>query len=108
MKEYKIGVIGTEEAIMGFVALGVDPFPLTEEKDVHAVIEKINQGEYAAVFITEDWAARVRNDLDEAFENAALPAIVTVPSPKGATKEGLSNLKKIVEQAIGSDILFNN
>jgi len=106
--EYKIGMIGTEEAIMGFIALGVKCFPIKENAEIVDIIQSIKADQFGAIFITEDWAGRVRSELDTAFEREALPAIVTVPSPQGATKEGLSNLKKIVEQAVGSDILFNN
>lgn len=107
-QNYKIGVIGSEEAIMGFIPLGVTCLPIAEESDIEEIIQTLKSDLFAAVFITEDWAMRVRSNLDEAFKNEALPALVTVPSPKGATKAGLANLKKIVEQAIGSDILFNN
>ncbi len=108
MEDYKVAIIGTEEAIMGFYALGVECFPITEDNEIESIIEKINAGRFAAVFITEDWAERVRTKVDQAFQDAALPAVVTVPSPQGATKAGLTNLRKIVEQAVGSDILFNN
>ena len=45
--------------------------------------------------------------LDE-YKERALPAIVSVPSPKGTTGAAMKNLKKIVEQAVGSDILFKD
>lgn len=107
MAEYKIGIIGTEEAIAGFAGLGVIPFSMKEEADIDGHIETIKNDDFAALFITEDWAIRVREQLDKHFEREPLPAIVTVPSPQGATDAGLANLRKIVEQAVGSDILFN-
>jgi V/A-type H+/Na+-transporting ATPase subunit F len=107
-QNYKIGVIGSEEAIMGFIPLGVTCLPIKEKEEIDEIINTLKSDQFAAVFITEEWATRVRSSLDEAFKNEALPALVTVPSPQGATKDGLANLKKIVEQAIGSDILFNN
>jgi V/A-type H+/Na+-transporting ATPase subunit F len=107
MQDYKIGIIGTEEAVAGFMALGVTCFPITQDDEIKEIINQIKNDAFAAIFITEDWAIRVRNQIDEAFRDAALPAVVTVPSPGGATKAGLENLKKIVEQAVGSDILFN-
>lgn len=104
---YQIGIIGSEEAIMGFIPLGVVCFPVREDGDIAEIAAKIRSGRFAAVFITEDWAERARPVLDAAFSNEALPAVVTVPSPRGATGAGLAALKKIVEQAVGSDILFN-
>ena len=108
MNDYKIGIIGTEEVVMGFHALGVSCFAISEDEQIDSIIEKIRTDNFAAIFITEDWAQRIRTKVDQALQGAALPAVVTVPSPQGATKAGLANLKKIVEQAVGSDILFNN
>ncbi len=107
MNEYKIGIIGTEEAIAGFAGLGVVPFSMKEDADIGNIIEEIKKDNFAAIFITEDWSVRVRDELEKNFEREPLPAIVTVPSQSGATKAGLANLRKIVEQAVGSDILFN-
>jgi V/A-type H+-transporting ATPase subunit F len=107
-QHHKIAIIGTGEAIMGFIPLGVTCLPITAEDEISGIIDQLKADRFAAVFVTEDWAVRIREQLDEAFANEALPAIVTVPSPQGATKDGLANLKKIVEQAVGSDILFSN
>lgn len=106
-QEYKIGLIGSVETVMGFIALGVTCFPIKEDNEIETIIAKIKADNFAAIFITEDWAVRIRAVLDAEFAKAALPAIVTVPSQKGATEAGLANLKNIVEQAVGSDILFN-
>ena len=35
-----------------------------------------------------------------------LPAIITIPDRNGATGEGLRNVSKAVERAVGADILF--
>ena len=35
------------------------------------------------------------------------PAIILIPGVKGNTGEGLRGVHKSVEQAVGSDILFN-
>ena len=107
METYKIGMIGTEEAIGGFNALGVHCFYIKKESEIDNIIEQIQSAKFAAIYITEDWAEKVRTSIDEAFKDAALPAVVTVPSQKGASVAGLNNLRKIVEQAVGSDILFN-
>ena len=105
MKEYKIAILGNHDAILGFKGLGVDAFGLSDEKaeeEARQILEKPN---YAIIFITEDWAQKLEKTLDE-YRSRALPAIVSVPSPKGTTGAAMKNLKKIVEQAVGSDILF--
>ncbi len=37
-----------------------------------------------------------------------LPAIIPIPAISGNTGIGIANVKKFVEQAEGSDIIFNN
>jgi len=104
---YKIAILGNHDAILGFKGLGIDAFGLSEEKfedETRSVMEK---SDYAIVFITEDWAQKLEKILDE-YKERALPAIVSVPSPKGTTGAAMKNLKKIVEQAVGSDILFKD
>ena len=41
------------------------------------------------------------------YQELAVPAIIPIPSNQGATGFGMSNVKKYVEQAVGSDIIFN-
>ena len=36
------------------------------------------------------------------------PAVIAIPGVKGNTGIGISGVKKSVEQAVGSDILFSN
>ena len=107
MKEYKIAILGNHDAILGFKGLGVGAFGLTEKEAEKTAREIIENNEYAIVFITEDWAEKLDKVLDE-YRSRALPAIVSVPSPKGSSGVSMKNLKKIVEQAVGSDILFKD
>ncbi len=37
-----------------------------------------------------------------------LPAIIQIPGVSGNTGDGVRGVKKSVEQAVGSDILFSN
>ncbi len=107
MKEYKIAILGSHDAVLGFKGLGVEAFGLTE-KDAEEMTKKVvESGDYAVVFITEDWMEKLDRALED-YRERALPAIVSVPSPKGTTGAALRNLKKIVEQAVGSDILGGN
>ncbi|OGF27311.1 V-type ATP synthase subunit F [Candidatus Falkowbacteria bacterium RIFOXYB2_FULL_34_18] len=104
MKEYKIAIIGNHNAILGFSSLGIDVFGLNDNNAKEQAVKILDSGNYAIVFITEDWAEKLEKVLDE-YYSRALPAIVSVPSPKGSSGVALKNLKKIVEQAVGSDIL---
>ena len=90
---------------MGLKALGVDVYGVDSAMAAKEIIYQIyNKNDYAVIFITEDWMTAVREDISK-LKNQALPAIVAIPSQQGPTGAGVAGLKKIVEQAVGSDIL---
>ena len=114
--KYKIAMIGSRETIGGFAMLGVDTVPAenTEEAVVHLFrLRKetapdeagIERNVYAIIFITEDLASGISPDDEKKLARGALPAIIPLPSDRGSTGYGLDRLKRIVERAVGSDIL---
>lgn len=106
-KEYKISIIGSKDVISGFRAIGVETIGVNSIEDCKEKIKNaFNSENYGVIFITEVWANRIGNFLDE-LPLKALPAIVVIPAQTGSTGAGLSNLKKIIERAVGSDILAN-
>ncbi len=105
MKDYKIAILGSHDSILGFKGLGLDVFGVaTEEDGVKALDEIQSAGTHAVLLITEDWAKTLEKRLEK-LKGQALPAILPIPSQQGATGEGLKNLSRIVEQAVGSDII---
>ena len=61
---------------------------------------------YAVIYITEDWAQQLTHVIDK-YKDQMLPAVIQIPGVSGNTGEGVENVKKFVEQAVGSDILFS-
>lgn len=101
----KMAIFGNSEAILGFKALGLIPFSAATHDEGVLMLQKIaDSNEYGVLFITEDWADRLEEDLDKVFSDAPLPAIVPIPTPTGSTGAGLKRIKKFMEQAVGSDI----
>ena len=43
----------------------------------------------------------------ERHRSAGLPAVILIPGASGNTGRGMMAVKKSVEQAVGSDIIFN-
>lgn len=111
--KYNIAVIGSREAIIGFKAVGLTPyFCNSADKLIEKLYElkkKTNTPEseekYGIIFITEDMATMIPDDDWKKLTNTALPAIISIPSHKGATGVGIERLNKIVERALGSNIL---
>ena len=101
---YKIGVIGDKDSILGFKALGISVFPTTDIREANRLIHKLAKEKYAVLFVTE-----LAKDLDEAineYKNSLTPAIIMIPNNRGTLGLGIEGVKKSVEKAIGSDILF--
>ncbi len=104
---YKAAVIGDYDSIYGFAALGLDTFPVTDAQEAAAVLKKIADGSHAVIYITEAMAATLTEELDT-YREQMLPAVILIPGISGNTGVGIAQVKKSVEQAVGSDIIFNN
>lgn len=104
---YKIAVLGDRDSIYGFAALGLETFPVTETEEAAKKLKSLAEGDYAVIYITEALQAKLETELDK-YRTSHLPAIIPIPGVSGNTGMGMLNVKKSVEQAVGSDIIFNN
>ena len=103
---YKVAVIGDRDSIYGFAALGLDTFPVAEPSAAAKQFRQLVEGNYAVIYITEALAQQLASEL-ERYRLAPLPAIIPIPGVSGNTGMGIRSVKKSVEQAVGSDIIFN-
>ena len=104
---YKVAVMGPYDSIYGFATQGFDTFAVQDPDDA---IEKLNSlavSEYAVIYITEGLAKLIEKEIEK-YKLQIMPAIILIPGVSGNTGEGVENVKKSVEQAVGSDILFGN
>lgn len=106
---YKIAILGSEDVVKGFKILGINVLhPIDIPQAEKHLIDLKKKNDCAVLIITEDWAAKLDVFLTDNFAGLSLPALVVVPGLSGSTGQGLLQLQRIVERAIGSDILFNN
>ena len=114
--KYRIAMVGSKEAIGGFALLGVDIVAVDSGEQAMEELYRLKKdttkdetgrecNTYAIVFISEDLAGGITPDDEKKLARGALPAIIPLPSHKGSTGYGLQRLKRIVERAVGSDIL---
>ena len=68
-------------------------------------LRSLVEEDYGIIYITEAAAAEVSDEL-EMYREKTLPAIIQIPGVSGNTGAGVEGVKKTVEQAVGSDILF--
>ena len=102
---YKIAVIGDYDSIYGFATLGLSICPVKTREEARDKLRHLAEGEYGIIYITEKAAAELGSALEE-YRERVLPAIIQIPGVSGNTGAGVEGVKKTVEQAVGSDILF--
>lgn len=104
---YKVAVLGDRDSIYGFAALGLDTYPVTDEAEAAKKLKSLAESDYAVIYITEALQAKLEMEIDR-YRSERLPAIIPIPGVSGNTGMGMLSVKKSVEQAVGSDIIFNN
>jgi V/A-type H+-transporting ATPase subunit F len=104
---YKVAVLGDRDSIYGFAALGLETCPVVDREEAVKVLKKLVEGQYAIIYITEALQAELETEIDR-YVSDYLPAIIPIPGISDNTGKGMRNVKKSVERAVGSDIIFNN
>ena len=105
---YTIAVLGDRDSIYGFAALGLDIHPVSLSDDVSEAATKLKElaeSDYAVIYIIESLAEKLMSEI-RSYNTVKLPAIIPIPGASGNTGLGMRMVKKSVEQAVGSDILF--
>lgn len=104
---YKIGVIGDYDSICGFAVLGLDVVPAENLAEAKELLQKLAVGGYGIIYVTEQYLSQMTEEMDE-YREKQIPAIIPVPTVRGSAGYGRACLKRYVEQAVGSDIIFND
>lgn len=103
----RVAVIGDRESIYGFSALGLEFFYVNDSDDAEATFKKLTQSDFAVIYITEHLAEILDEEIRK-FSYKPTPAIIQIPGAFGNTGKGMQNVKKSVEKAVGSDIVFKD
>lgn len=102
---YKAAVLGSYDQIYAFAALGMDVIDASTPAEALAFIRKSAEAGYALIYVTED------NLSDPALAKVSMesdmPVIIPIPSVHGESGAGMNRIRKVIEQAVGSDIIFN-
>ena len=102
---YKIAFIGNRDTIIGFKLLGVSLFPLKNKDEAIEILNKLVKEEYAVIFVTEEIACQIVDEINM-LQKTSFASITVVPSKLEKKHLGQNILKKNIEKAIGTDILF--
>jgi V/A-type H+-transporting ATPase subunit F len=102
---YRIAVMGDYDSIYGFATLGLETFPVSDTAYGAAQLKRLAEGDYAVIYITEALAAGLEKEIAR-YNSSIKPAVIVIPGVSGNDGRGIAGVKKSVEQAVGSDILF--
>ena len=103
---YKIAVMGGIDTVMGFKALGLDTYPVSDMDEAKQVFSKITapDEQYAVIYLEENLSQTLSNEIAR-FTNKVTPAIILIPGREGSQGLSLNALHDAVLRAIGTDIL---
>lgn len=103
----KVAVIGDRSSVLGFKAVGLDVFPVTDASEAKPILNRIVKEEYAIIYITEKLCKDMPEEIEK-HKDRRIPAVIPIPGIDGSHGLGMANLKRSVERAVGADILFND
>lgn len=106
MRKEKIAVLGDSDITLVFKAIGMDVYNANSVGEASEKLKLLARN-YSVIFITEDLAVQIEEQIAK-FRNRTYPAIIPIPSSTGSTGYGIENIKKDVERAVGTDILFKD
>ena len=101
---YKIAAIGDRASVYGFAALGLDTYFVTAEDETKMFLRRLENENYAVIYITERLAELVKDELERISE-LPLPAVIPIPGVYGNTGTGMRAVNESVIKAVGSDIV---
>lgn len=101
----KIVFFGDRESIKGFAAVGIELCPCDDFENAKAQFKKLLSGDYGIIYITEELASILSEEIAE-LDETFLPAVIPLPGVKNNSGIGIQRLKDSVEKAVGSDIIF--
>lgn len=100
----KVAIMGDKTSVLGFKALGLDTYSLIRPEDGRELWPQIKEQDYGVIFVTEP-VYEVMEDLFKEVSEQVTPAVVIIPATTGGIGLGMEKIRRIIERAVGADIL---
>ena len=103
---YKIAVMGGIDTVIGFKALGLDTFPVSDAAEAKTVFSELTAPDmqYAVIYMEEGFSKALSSEIAK-FKEKTTPAVILIPGRDGSQGLGLTALHEAVVKAIGTNIL---
>lgn len=110
---YRLAIVGPNDMVSGFQALGVEAFDATDQHQALEqlrIIRHINNDSadsrtYAVVCVIDDVLRGVDQTEYAKVVAGALPAVVVLPGPNGSSGVAVERLRLLAQKAVGSSII---
>lgn len=98
----KIAVMGSRETVIGFKALGLEVFPVSNSTDAKVVFHKlaVPGTDYAIIYVEETVVQYLSAELEQCSKQT-MPAVIMIPGREGTLGLGHSALQAAIKRAIG-------
>jgi V/A-type H+/Na+-transporting ATPase subunit F len=100
-----IALIGEKDIIIGFNLIGLQLFPVTNAEEARKALNDCEKNDFEIIFITNDIAQTIIDKIEE-YQKLSSMSICILPNRIKDTNLNLNILRKNVEKAVGTDILF--
>lgn len=102
----RIAVIGKNDSIYGFTALGLETFSVPTKDEAFKLVKNLLSDDVDVIYLTEEMLAGNEEALRK-LTDGTMKAIIPIPGVSGNTGAGMKNVRDSVIRAVGSDILFS-
>ena len=107
MAQRKIAVIGNRDSVMLWRALGVETVFANSGLAAARAVDRLAKEGAAIIYITEECAQQIPETIQK-YLAEPFPALIPIPNHTGTTGLGMRGIRKNIEKAIGTDILFHD
>lgn len=101
---YRIAVMGDQDSVLGFKALGLEICPVDTPEQGREALHRLAKENVAIIYMTEQLASQLTADIAR-YKDALTPAVIMIPGKEGSLGIGMANVTTAVERAVGADIL---
>ncbi len=101
----EVGFVGSRDIAAVFRPLGLEVAEVASAAEAEVALERMAGEGFALVFLEEDLGIELGETLAR-LKQRSLPVISLVPGVRGSRGTAAAAIRRMVERAVGADILF--
>jgi len=105
-----VAILANKYLATGFRLAGVAAFPVHDEKEASATLERIvAEDKYDVIIITEKLSMALKRERQAILaRRKGRPVIAVIPDFEGPTGERLRELHTLISQSVGAELKFES